>query len=122
VLALVKFVHAADARLLVGVAVALALWATYCYVRRIDLNRVYRGAWAGLFGLTVLQALLGIAAYALGGRPGEVVHIAYGLFALIFLPAAYFASRPGPARGETLVFAIAAGVVSIVYVRGIVTG
>jgi len=122
VLDAIKFLHVANSRLLVGVAVALAIWATYCYIRRIDLTRIYHGAWAGLFGLTVLQALLGIAGYAFGGRPGELVHVAYGVFALIFLPATYFASRPGPDRGETLAFAVAAWVVSIVYVRGIVTG
>jgi heme A synthase len=122
VLDAVKFVHTWNARFLVGVAVGLALWASYSYLRRINLNRAYLRAWAGLFGLTALQGLLGIGGYLLGGRPGELVHVAYGIFALIFVPAAYFASRPGPDRGEAGIFALAGWIVAIVYIRGIVTG
>jgi heme A synthase len=122
VLDVLKFLHRADAWLLVGVAFALALWATYCLVRRLNLHRAFRRAWGGLFALTLLQALLGMASFALGGRPQEFLHIVYGLFALALLPVAYFTSQPGPHRDETLIFMISAWIAGVVFLRGIVTG
>jgi len=118
----VKFMHSGGARVLVGYAVLLALWGTYHYLRKKDLTSVFRKAYLGLAGLTALQGVFGVVAFALGGRPAEFVHIAYGIFALIFLPGAYLSSAPRPHRNETLILAIAAWVVAVAYVRGIVTG
>ena len=121
-LELVKSLHSIGARVLIVYAVALALWGTYHYIRNKDLTGVFRRAYLGLLGLTALQGILGIAAFALGGKPTEIVHIAYGIFALIFLPGAYISSSPRPHRNETLILTVALWVVTVVYVRGIVTG
>jgi heme A synthase len=118
----VKFLHAVGARALVVFAVVLALWGTYHYIRKRDLPSLFRRAYLGLFGLTALQGLLGLLAFALGDHPTEFVHIAYGIFALIFLPGAYISSSPRPHRNETLILAVALWIVSVAYVRGIVTG
>ncbi|MFI5283438.1 MAG: hypothetical protein ACHQ0J_09950 [Candidatus Dormibacterales bacterium] len=118
----VKSAHSVSARALVAYAIVLAASGTYLYVRNKDLPGIFRRAYWGLFGLTALQGLLGLLAFALGGRPTEFVHIAYGLFALIFLSGAYISSSPRPHRNETLILAIALWVVTVAYVRGIVTG
>ena len=74
-------------------------------------------------GLTVVQGLLGLGAFALGGRPGgQLLHLVYGIFAGLFLPGAYVYAHSGNPRREALVLAGAAWIVSIAYFRGIATG
>ena len=73
-------------------------------------------------GLTAIQGLLGLAAFALGGRPFELLHIVYGVFAVIFIPGAYLYAHGGTRQRETVILAGAAWVVSIAYFRGIATG
>ena len=119
---IVQSVHSIGSRVLVAVAVALAVLGTYQYIRNRFLPEIFRTTYLLLFGLTALQGLLGIIAFLLGGRPTELLHIAYGVFALIFLPGAYFSSKPSPHRNETLILTIAAWIVAVVYIRGIVTG
>ena len=121
-LEVIKSIHSVGGRVLVVYAVLLAVWATYHYIRNRDLTQTFRRAYLLLPGLTALQGLFGVVAFLLGGRPTEFVHIAYGIFALIFLPGAYISSSPRPHRNETLILAIALWVVTVAYVRGIVTG
>jgi hypothetical protein len=65
---------------------------------------------------------VGLAAFAFGGRPSELLHLVYGVFAVIFLPGAYVYAQGGTPRREAVILAGAAWVVSIAYFRGIATG
>ena len=116
------FVHSVGADALLAFAVVLGLWGSYSYFRDRPLSGGFRSSYLIMFGLTVLQGLLGVAGFVAGNRPGELLHIVYGIFAVIFLPGAYLYSHGGSRRRETVILAGAAWIVSIAYLRGMATG
>lgn len=117
------FLHGYGARVLLLYAVLLALWGTFLYFRRQQLSGGFRSSFLIMAGVTALQGLLGLAALIGGGNPkAGLLHMVYGVFAVIFLPGVYLYSRGGNARREALVLAGAAWIVSIAYFRGIATG
>ena len=74
-------------------------------------------------GLVPIQGLLGLAAILSGNSPREgILHIVYGIFAVIFVPGAYLYSRGSDTRREALVLAGASWIVAIAFFRGISTG
>ncbi|MEO9049186.1 MAG: hypothetical protein ABI334_06210 [Candidatus Dormiibacterota bacterium] len=108
---------------LVIFAVLLGIWGTYLYFRNRELPGGYRSAYLIMAGLTAIQGLIGLAALAFGGQPAKgLLHMVYGVFAVLFLPGAYVYAQGGSKRRETVIIAGAAWVVSIAFVRGIFTG
>lgn len=114
--------HGFAARVLLAYAVALALWGTYRYFRNQELGGGFRASFLIMAGLTAVQGLLGLATFLLGARPAELLHVVYGIFAVIFLPGTYLYSQGGTRRREAVILAGAAWIVSIAYLRGIATG
>jgi hypothetical protein len=102
--------------------VVLAIWGTYRYFRNQQLSGGFRSSYLIMAALTAVQGLVGLAAFALGGRPTELLHIVYGVFAVIFLPGAYLYAQGGSHRREAVLLAGAAWIVSVAYLRGIATG
>ena len=114
--------HRVGANALLIFAVVLGVWGTYQYFRRGAVSGGFRSSYLIMAGLTALQGLIGLAAFALGGRPTTLLHLVYGVFAVVFLPGAYLYAHGGSRRREAVVLAGAAWVVSIAYFRGIATG
>lgn len=121
-MSVITFLHGFGARALLVFALALAIWGTYLYFRNRELPGGFRASYLIMAGLTALQGLIGLLALLLGGRPQELLHIVYGVFAVLFLPGAYVYAQGGTRRRETVIMAGAAWVVSIAYFRGIATG
>jgi heme A synthase len=117
-----RFLHGYGARVLLIYAVVLAVWGTYRYFRNQQLSGGFRSGYLIMAGLTAVQGLLGLAAFALGGRPTELLHIVYGVFAVIFLPGVYLYAQGGSHRREAVFLAGSAWIVSIAYLRGMATG
>ena len=117
-----RFLHSYGARVLLIYAVVLAIWGTYLYFRKEQLSGGFRSSYLIMVGLTAIQGLVGLVALALGGRPNELLHIVYGVFAVIFLPGLYLYAQGGSHRREAVLLAGAAWIVSIAYLRGIATG
>ena len=122
-MAALAFFHSYGARVLLIFAILLGLWGTFLYFRNQHVSGGFRSSFLIMAGITVLQGLLGLGALALGGSPREgILHMVYGVFAVLFLPGAYLYSHGGTDRRETLVLAGAAWIVAIAYFRGIATG
>lgn len=104
-------------------AVLLGLWGAYTYFRNRGVSGGFRSTFLIMAGLTAIQGLAGLGALATGGNPrAGVLHMVYGVFAVLFLPGAYLYARGPDRRRETLVLAGASWIVSIAYLRGIFTG
>ncbi len=117
------FLHGYGARVEVIFSVVLAIWGTIGYFRNQKLSGGFRSSYLIMFGLSVLQGLLGAAALATGGHPREgILHMVYGAFAVLFLPGAYLYAHGGTDRRETVILAGACWIVTIAFVRGIFTG
>ncbi|HSP08599.1 MAG TPA: hypothetical protein VLU92_03255, partial [Candidatus Dormibacteraeota bacterium] len=95
---------------------------TYAYFRNQKLGGGFRSSYLIMAGLTALQGLIGLVALALGQQPTNLLHIVYGVFAVLFLPGAYLYAHDGSQRRETVILAGACWVVSIAFIRGIFTG
>jgi hypothetical protein len=81
----------------------------------------FRASFLIMAGLTAVQGLLGLATFIFGARPTELLHVVYGIFAVIFLPGTYLYAQGGTRRREAVILAGAAWIVSIAYLRGIAT-
>jgi hypothetical protein len=114
-------VHGFAARVLLAYAVVLGLWGAYRYFRNQELGGGFRASYLIMAGLTAVLGLLGLATFLLGARPTELLHVVYGIFAVIFLPGTYLYAQGGSRRREAVILAGAAWIVSIAFLRGIAT-
>lgn len=116
------FVHGYGARVLLIWSLALGVWGTIQYFRNRPIGGGFRASFLMLAGLTALQGLLGVLTLAFGMQPRTLLHVVYGIFAVVFLPGSYLYSRGGAQRRESVVLAGACWIVSIAFYRGIATG
>ena len=115
--------HRVGANALLIFAVVLGVWGTYQYFRHASVSGGFRSSYLIMAGLTAVQGLFGLGAFALGDRPeGQLLHLVYGIFAVLFLPGAYLYAHSGNRGREALILAGAAWIVSVAYFRGISTG
>src|SRR5579859_4093752 len=116
------FLHARLAWALVLMAGVLAVWATVTFFRGRALSGGFRSSYLLLVALTAVQCLAGLGLLALGDRPGVLLHVVYGIFAIAFLPGLYFYTARGTRQREAAFLGIACWVVLVAYLRGIATG
>jgi len=114
--------HGVIARALLLFAVLLGIWGTYLYFRRAAVTGGFRSSFLILGGLTALQGVAGLVVLAAGHRPTELLHIVYGVFAVLFVPGVYLYAQGGTPRREAVFLAAAAWIVSVAYFRGLATG
>jgi heme A synthase len=120
---LLREVHFWISRVSLGIAVVMLVVAIYIgIVRKRDVTPLFRRATYAIFGLMVVEALLGLMLYALDFRPAQDVHLIYGAGAVLSLPFFIFVERTAkkrPAMGSYIWgFALLMGVV----IRSIGTG
>ena len=117
-----SFLHLVGARAVLAFAVVLALWGTYLYFRKRSVSAGFRSSFLIMAGLTAVQGLAGVAVFALGQHPTHLLHVVYGIFAVLFLPGVYLWAHGGSSQREAVILAGAAWVVSIAFLRGFATG
>lgn len=115
-------VHRVSAQALVAFSVLLGVWGAYGYFRHAQVSGGFRSSYLLMAGLTAFQGLFGLALFATGHPPGRILHVVYGIFAVLFLPGAYLYAHGGSKRREAVILAGAAWIVAIAYLRGISTG
>jgi heme A synthase len=117
------YFHGFGARVLVLFAVLLGLWGAYYYFRNRPLSGGFRSTYLIMAGLVPVQGILGVAALIAGGSAREgILHMVYGVFAVLFVPGAYLYTRGHDTRREALYLAGASWIVAIAFFRGISTG
>lgn len=116
------FLHRFGATALVVFAVLLGLWGAFGYFRLAQVSGGFRSSYLIMSGLTAVQGLFGLALFVTGHQPTRLLHVVYGIFAVIFLPGAYLWAHGGSKRREAIILAAAAWIVAVAYFRGISTG
>ncbi|MBZ0300199.1 MAG: hypothetical protein K8J31_10675 [Anaerolineae bacterium] len=108
-----------------GLVVAGAMVAAGAYigiVRKGDVTPLFRSATYFIFGMMLLQALIGVVMYSQGGRPLQDVHLIYGMACVLVLPFFIFVettARKRPAMGSYIWgFALLLGIL----LRSVMTG
>jgi 4-amino-4-deoxy-L-arabinose transferase-like glycosyltransferase len=116
------FLHGRFAIALLLLAALLGLWGTFSLATRRRVSPGFRSTFLLMAGLTGVQGLAGIIAFASGHRPRELLHIVYGIFAIAFLPGVFFFAARGSRSREAMLLAVSSWIVAIAYGRGIMTG
>jgi hypothetical protein len=122
VLAATAFFHQRFAIALLVFAGLLGLWGGFQFVTRRRLSGGFRSSYLLMIGLTAVQGVLGVASFAQGGRPHELLHVVYGIFAIFFLPGVYFWAARRARDTEAAILTASCWIVLIAYARGITTG
>lgn len=119
--AIVDF-HQSWSRVVLIYTVLLLIWALFLYVRGSNPSGSYLGALAIDQAVVVIQGIVGIILVVQGYRPGDGLHIVYGIVAFVTLPAAYFLSKGGTERRDSGIFALATLFLIGISIRAIATG
>ena len=120
---LLTFLHARLAVALIVFALVLALWGSYQFIRHRAVSGGFRSSFLLLAALTAVQGTVGAIELATGTRPKELLHLVYGVFAVVFLPAMFtYAGRGNQKDREAVYLAAACWVVLVAYGRGVTTG
>jgi heme A synthase len=123
VLETLSTLHRFGGTVLLIYAVLLGLWGTYHYIRNQRVSGGFRSSYLIMAALIPIDGLFGVGALLASGSPREgILHMVYGVFAVLFIPGAYLYSRGGTDRRETLILAGASWIVAIAFFRGIATG
>jgi heme A synthase len=115
-------IHGYGARVLLVFAVVLGVWGTFMYFRKSKVSGGFRSSYVIMAALIPIQGLLGALTLATGHPPHNLLHIVYGVFAVIFVPGAYLYAQGGTSRREAVILAGACWVVAIAFFRGFATG
>lgn len=102
--------------------VMLALAIYIGLIRHGDVTRWFRRGVYGMAGLVGVEALLGLALYAMGGRPYQEVHIIYGVGALLALPFFWFVETTATKRPAMGSYIWGFGLMAAIFLRSIMTG
>ena len=121
-LSVLAFIHDRLAIALVLMAILLGLLGGYQFLRHRKLSGGFRSGYLLMAALVVIQGIAGALALATGGHPRELLHIVYGIFAVVFLPGIYVYSRDRKPDTEAAILAAACWIVVIAYLRGFSTG
>lgn len=105
------FLHQGFGQVVLIYSLLLALWGLFLYARGEPPSGGYLGALILDEGVIIVQSLIGIVLYGLGYRPGQTLHLLYGLAVFLALPTAYLwasANRAGPlTRRDSLILGVA---------------
>jgi hypothetical protein len=116
------FLHRFGATALVAFAVLLGIWGAFGYFRNGHVSGGFRSSYLIMAGLTAVQGLFGLVLLVTGHPPSRLLHVVYGIFAVLFLPGAYLWAHGGSKRREAIILAAAGWIVAVAYFRGISTG
>ncbi len=117
-----NFLHQRFGYALAIFAFLLGVWGSYEFIRHRRLSGGFRSSYLLMILLTAVQGLLGLVALLLGGRPHELLHIVYGVFALAALPGVFVYVARRPPDQEAAFLAATCWVVLVAFGRGITTG
>jgi CDP-diglyceride synthetase len=117
----VAFVHQRFAFALLIFAVILGIWGGFQFLRHRAISGGFRSSYLLMIGLLAVQGLLGVVSLTTF-RPREILHVVYGIFAIVFLPGVYFYAARGSKVREAAFMAASCWVVAVAFGRGIGTG
>lgn len=123
---LVVVLHQGFARVVLIYSLLLALWGLFLYVRGHGPTGGFLGALILDEGVIVLESLIGIVLYGQGHRPGQTLHLLYGLATFLAIPTAYLwaggRTEAFSTRRESLIYGLACLFLFGLGIRAAMTG
>jgi heme A synthase len=121
-LSFLAFVHQRFAFALLIYALILGLWGGYQFLRRRAISGGFRSSYLLMIGLLAVQGLLGVVSLTTSPPHRGILHVVYGIFAIVFLPGVYFYAARGSRAREAAFMAASCWIVAVAFGRGISTG
>jgi len=124
-LTFVDFLHGRFAVALILYAILLGIWGGFQFFRGRAVSGGFRSSYVLMIGLLVVQGLLGAAMFITQNPKGPkegILHVVYGIFAIVFLPGMYFYAARGSRAREAAFMAASCWIVVVAFGRGIATG
>jgi heme A synthase len=120
---LLRQLHDSLSDVAMGVGLVMLAWGIYVgLIRHGDVTRRFRLGVYAVTALMIVQALMGLAMAAVGGRPYEEVHWIYGAGAVLALPFFIYVevtAKKRPAMGS---YIWGFGLMVAIIVRAMMTG
>lgn len=121
-IAALQALHIVLSRAVILFAIVLGLWGTYQLARYRQVSGGFRSSYLLMIALTGILGIVGAVLLLTGQRPHELLHVVYGIFAILFLPAVYFYSERRDDLREAAFLAAACWIVVVALARGVATG
>jgi heme A synthase len=126
----VAYVHQRFALALIAYAIILGLWGGFQFLQRRAISPGFRSSYVLMIGLLAVQGLLGLGLLTSRSPREGLLHIVYGIFAILFLPGIYFYAARRPRDGdpqasrarEAAFMAASCWIVAVAFFRGWSTG
>lgn len=98
-------IHARLANTALLYILLLSAWGWWRYFRRQEIHSSYWGALAIGEILILIQGGLGLYLWLIGSRPGQPIHILYGVISALAVPAAFALTKGRDARRDLMIYA-----------------
>lgn len=109
----------------VGLVLGILLfaWAVYVgLIRHGDVTRLFRRGVYAMVAFMVIESLIGLIMYGVGGRPYQDVHLIYGLGVVLALPFFVFVETTAKKRPAMGSYIWGFGLMTAIILRSIMTG
>jgi heme A synthase len=115
-------IHRRLAYALLIYTVILGIWGGFQFLRSRAVSGGFRSSFLLMIGLLAVQGLLGVVSFTTSPPPRGILHVVYGIFAIVFLPGVYFYAARGSRAREAAFMAASCWIVAVAFGRGITTG
>ncbi len=103
-------------------AFALGAWAAWNFFRAGGVSGNYLGALMVGELLVIAQGIIGGLMLLVGGRPGDPIHLLYGILVALLWPLAYAYTQGRTDRRESGIYALVGFFIFGLAIRAIMTG
>ncbi|HUZ78633.1 MAG TPA: hypothetical protein VMV93_13725 [Chloroflexota bacterium] len=116
-------VHQVLARAVVYVLLLLGIWGVGAGLVKRPVGGAYRSTYILAVGLVLVQDLAGVVLFIAGQRPGQMLHLLYGVALPAIMVGAYSYTPGATARREAFTLGLASLIMFIMVItRAIPTG
>jgi hypothetical protein len=103
-------------------AFAMGAWAAWNFFRASGVSGSYLGAVMVGELLVLAQGAVGAVMLLFGGRPGDLIHLLYGVLVALMWPLTYAYTQGRTERRESGIYALVAFFIFGLAIRAIMTG
>lgn len=102
--------------------IIMALWGIWRYFRRQGVDGSYWGALVIAEILYLVQAAVGAYLWLSGARPGQLIHLLYGVFSILIVPGVFVYTKGDEQRRAMLIYGVSFLLMIGIILRALMTG
>lgn len=115
-------VHTRLANTALFFTIIMALWGIWRYFRRQGVDGSYWGALVIAEILYLVQAVIGVSLWLSGNRPGQIIHLLYGVVSILVVPGVFVYTKGDEQRRAMLIYGISFLFMIGIILRALMTG